>query len=127
MTLMGHAKEAASAIIASQFTKKEDSEIKKEIQIEKQPSEFIDMNESVTDSITYLYEQKYNFPWTSCSVTNDGPGGVYVVANAWKQPVAPIPMGQSIDIDLKVRGALKKLYLLCPPGEKADVRIYALK
>lgn len=127
MSLMKHAKDAASAIIANQSVRTEGVQIQKEINIEKPVGNLIDMNVSVTDQITELYEQKDEFPWTSCSVVNDGSGGVYVVANDWKQPVAPIPPRESLDIDLKARGALKRLYLLCPPGETATVRIYALK
>ena len=127
MSLIGHAKEVASVIIANQSVKKEGERIHKEINIEKPVGDLVDIRETITDVITELWEQKDDFPWTSCSVVNDGPGGVYVVANAWKQPVAPIPLGESIDIDLKMRGALKKLYLICPSGETATVRIYALK
>jgi len=118
----------ASSIIANQTVQTEAQEVHEEIQIEKPVGNLTDFRENITDQITMLYdEETHGLNWTSCTIVNDGPDGVYVVANEWRQPEAPIPKGQPIDIDLKSRGAIKRLYLLCPPGQTATVRIYALK
>ena len=103
-------------------------EIKKEIEIDKPVGEQTDMYESVTDQVKMLYDEaNHGLNWTSCSLVNDGPSGVYVAINNWRQPSAPISVGESINIDLKQRYAIKRIYLVCDAGETSTVRLYALK
>ncbi len=128
MGVRAHAIDLASSIIANQNVKTVGTEIKEEIDTQQPVGEVTDMREAVTDQVKMLYDEaEHGLNWTSCSLVNDGPGGIYVAVNVWEQPAAPIPIGESIDIDLKRRGAIKKIYLVCDTGETSTVRLYALK
>lgn len=65
--------------------------------------------------------------WTSCDVINKGPDPVYVDINDWKNPRSSLTIGQSMNVDLKKRGAIKKLYLKCDSGNTATVGIHYMK
>ena len=128
MNVKHHAIDLASSIIANQNIKTVGQEIKEEIDTQQPEGKQTDMYESVTDQVKMLYDEaEHGLNWTSCSLVNDGPDGVYVAVNEWEQPLAQIPIGESIDIDLKQRGAIKKIYLVCAAGETSTVRLYALK
>ena len=128
MSVGHHAIDLASSIIANQTVKTVGEEIKEEIDTQQPEGKQTDRYESVTDQVNMVYDEaNHGLNWTSCSLVNDGPGGVYVAVNEWEQPTAPIPIGESIDIDLKQRYAIKKIYLVCDAGETSTVRLYALK
>lgn len=102
------------------------TEIKDAIEMER-PSGFL-TNKSVlvTGSITELYLQTDNFPWSICDITNAGPNPVYIGINQWDSPEAPLPAGQSIHIDFKKRGSIKKIYLKCDAGNTTTVNLYPI-
>jgi len=128
LSVGAHAIDLASSIIANQNIKTVGQEIKEEIDTQQPEGKQTDRYESVTDQVNMVYDEaNHGLNWTSCSLVNDGPDGVYVAVNEWEQPLAPIPIGESIDIDLKQRYAIKKIYLVCAAGETSTVRLYALK
>jgi len=82
---------------------------------------------SVTEAISELYQQKEGFPWSSFDVVNNGPDPVYVSVNEWRQPEVSIPIGQSLSIDFKQKGAIKRVFLKCDNGDTASVGIHYIK
>ena len=101
-------------------------EINNSINMQIPKGEVTDENVDVTGAITELYQQKEGFPWTSFSMINHGPDGVYLSVNTWRQPESPVPFGQTVSIDLKKRGAIKRVYLKCDAGNTANVDIHAI-
>ena len=101
-------------------------EINNSINMQVPIGEVTDENVDVTGVITELYQQKEGFPWTSFSITNHGPDGVYLSVNTWRRPESPVPAGQTVSIDLKKRGAIKRVYLKCDAGDTANVDIHAI-
>jgi len=90
--------------------------------------EYVEENINVTDIVYSLIdEQAGGLNWTSFSLTNNGPGAVYMRINNGKQPVSPLPAGQSITIDFHKKGVINSLYLNCNIGETANVTIRAVK
>lgn len=101
------------------------SEIKQEIIEEKPVGEVTDDRIFVTDAITELYDYtRHGMPWTSVTVSNRGPGEVYVAVNHMRDPRAPLPTGESINIDFKKRHSIKRLFLQCPEGQNATVDMH---
>lgn len=83
---------------------------------------------TITDTITLLDEKRDGgLNWTSCDITNNGPAGVYLSVNTWNWAEAPLPSGQSINIDLKQRGAIKKMYFKTDTGTTANISLYIMK
>ena len=69
-----------------------------------------------------LYDEAANgLNWTSFDLSNNGPNDVYFSVNDWEWAEAPLPVGQTVNIDLKKRAAIKRVYLKCDNGETADV------
>ena len=103
-------------------------DIKTELQSTKPKGEVTDELVDVTSAVYDLYiEGPDGLAWTTCSIVNQGPNDVYVAVNVWKQPDAPLPTGESMNIDLGVRGAIKRIYMVCNAGETATVRLHAIK
>lgn len=101
-------------------------EINNSINMQIPKGEVTDENVDVTGAITELYQQKEGFPWTSFSITNNGPDDVYVSVNTWRQPESPIPVGQTMSVDLKQRSSIKRVYLKCDQGNTTNVDIHAI-
>ena len=119
---MRHVTEIASSIIANQSIETEAKWIHKEIKIT--PIETVDFRRTVTSQITMLYDEiSHGLNWTSCSITNDGPGEVFCVVNKWMQPEAALPVRGVKNIPCLIN----LLYLQCPPGQTATVIIDAIK
>ena len=103
-------------------------EIKEEIEREKPVGEIVsNLSINVTDAIIDLCQQKEGFPWSSFDLTNVGPSPVYFSVNHWDSPEAPLPAGQSINVDLKKRGAIKRVYLKCDQGLNTVVNLYVVR
>jgi hypothetical protein len=82
----------------------------------------------ITDTITLLDEKRDGgLNYTSVDLTNNGPAGVYFSVNTWNWAEAPLPAGQSINIDLKKRGAIKKMYFKTDTGTTATINLYIMK
>jgi hypothetical protein len=83
---------------------------------------------NVSDVVTELYEPSiHHFPWTSFDMDNNGPSPVYFCVNKWYSPQAPIAPGGSIHVNLKTRGAIKKVYLKCDKGLNTSVSFYIVR
>jgi len=103
-------------------------EIKEEIEREKPVGEIVsNLSVNVTDAIVDLCHQKEGFPWSSFDLTNVGPSPVYFSVNHWDSPEAPLPVGQSINVDLKKQGAIKRVYLKCDQGLNTVVSLYVVR
>lgn len=89
--------------------------------------EVMDLNVNVSDKITELYMATDGFPWTSFDMDNLGPDPVYMCVNKWISPEAAIAGGGTIHIDLKRRGAIKKIYLKCDQGKNANISFYIVR
>ena len=135
--IMEHAKQIAANIIAGQQTisappQPPDNEILNQIltEIQNQVPEgkVLNREEHITDAITMLYdEETQGLNWTSFDLSNNGPNPVYFSVNDWEWAEAPLPIGKTINIDLKKRGAIKRVYLKCNSGETADVGFIIMK
>lgn len=97
--------------------------------MEQAPSGEIMSNKSVavTDQIIDLYQQKDKFPMSICDITNVGPSPVYIGVNHWDYPEAPLPVGQSIHIDMKRKFSIKRIYLKCDTGLSTAVSLYFVR
>ena len=81
----------------------------------------------VDDTITLIdKKEEGGLNWHSCDCTNDGPSGVYIGINKWDSPEAPLPAGQSLNINMG-KGAIDKLYLKAETGGTATLRFYIIK
>jgi len=60
------------------------------------------------------------------AVTNNGPGRVWVNINAPKPKRAPLAKGECLEVDLR-KPVIKAVYLKCPEGETAAVRLWGLR
>lgn len=65
--------------------------------------------------------------WIACDITNQGPGVLYYDVNEWRNPAQPLQVGGSIRVDLKVKGAIKKLFFASNIGGTATASIDGLK
>ena len=102
--------------------------INKNIESQMPEGKVYNRKEYITSAITMLYDEATDgLNWTSFDLSNDGPNPVYFSVNDWEWAEAPLPVGQTINIDLKKRGAIKKLYLKCDTGETANVSFYIMK
>jgi hypothetical protein len=121
MNLMSYAKEVASVIIANQKVKPvEEVVVKSDDQV-------YNLRYNVTDVILEIYKKTDYLPWTSFDLTNNGPNPVYFCVNKWLSQEAPLPVGQSINVDLKRKNAINKIYLKCDRGLNANVYLYIRK
>ena len=104
------------------------SEINDNIERQLPVGEVTDEFVSVTDAIYEVWDEKENgLNWSSFTLSNNGPSPVYVCVNKWRQPLAPIAVGRSMSVDLKQRGAIKKIFLKCDAGGNANVTMHAIK
>ncbi len=105
------------------------TEIKNEIAIEKPVGEVSNLSVVVTDRITDLYSPnaEYGLPWSSFDFTNNGPDGVYLGVNQWDWPEAPLPVGQSLNIDFGQKGSIKRVFLKCDAGQTSNVSFHIIK
>lgn len=123
MGIMSYAKEMAASIIANQQVKSEPIEIK----LPEIVAQTYNLGYTVTDQFTEIYKQTDYLPWSSFDLTNNGPNPVYFCVNKWLSPEAPLPVGQTINVDFKRKGAISKVYLKCDKGETAKVSLYIMK
>ena len=108
------------------------TDIRADMQNKTPKGEVTDELITVTDQVYLLDgyaagETNKELNWTSCSITNTGPGNLYFAVNKWKQPDAPMTVGETQNIDLSARGAIKKIYLLSDTGSTTVASIRALK
>lgn len=104
------------------------SEINDNIERQLPSGEVTDELVNVTDAIYEVWDEKENgLNWSSFTLSNNGPSPVYVCVNKWRQPLAPIAVGRSMSVDLKQRGAIKKIFLKCDAGGNANVTMHAIK
>lgn len=81
---------------------------------------------NVTAQVTHLRKQDYpTMPWISMTVFNDGPNPVFIGV-PYRPVEAPLVMGEQLAINM-VERKIKKVLLVCGPGNVAAVRIYALR
>jgi len=82
----------------------------------------------ITDRV-YMYRCKREggLQYSSVDITNQGPNDVYLSVNNADWPEAPLPPGQSINIDFKNKAAIDKMYFRCNPGETAKLYLYIVK
>jgi hypothetical protein len=81
----------------------------------------------ITDTVTMLDERDDVLNYTSFDLTNNGPNPVFFSVNSKDWPEAPLPVGQSINVDFKSKGGIKKIYFRCNKGETANIYLYILK
>lgn len=82
----------------------------------------------VTDTVKMLYNEKTKgLNWSSFTITNIGNSPVYMAVNTWQKPESPIYPGENIDVDMKRRDAIKKIYLVCDKGKSSTVKIHAVR
>ena len=120
--IMNHAKQIAANIIANQQTISAppvppNNEILTQIltAIEDQVPEGKVYNRAytITDAITELYnEEPGDLNWTSFDLSNDGPNNVYFSVNDWEWAESPLTVSHVINVNLKKRGAIKRVYLI---------------
>lgn len=104
------------------------TDIKDEISSEKPVGQVFNRSYDVTEQITMIDQQReHAFPITSCDLTNVGPNPIYFSVNEWDWPEAPLPVNQSINLDLKRQGAIAKIYLKCDPGETSTAYMYIIR
>jgi len=135
--IMEHAKQIAANIIAGQQTISAPpvppdnevlNQILTEIQNQVPEGKVLNREEHITDAITMLYDEETDgLNWTSFDLSNNGPNDVFFSVNDWEWAEAPLPVGQTINIDLKKRAAIKRVYLKCDSGETADVGFIIMK
>jgi len=123
---LSHAKELAASIIANQTVKEEVQQEKEEIK-KNQIEQVYNLSYAITDDIFEVYKKTDYLPWQSFDLTNVGPNPVYFSVNKWLSPEAPLPVGQSINIDFKAKGGIRKVFLKCDRGETAKVLFYVVK
>jgi hypothetical protein len=108
------------------------TDIREDMQKKTPKGEVTDELITVTDQVYLLDglatgETTKELNWTSASITNTGPGNLYFAVNKWKQPDAPMTVGETQNIDLSARGAIKKIYLVSDAGSTTTASIRALK
>ena len=102
--------------------------INKNIETQMPEGKVYNRKEYITSAITMLYDEATDgLNWTSFDLSNNGPNDVYFSVNDWEWAEAPLPVGQTVNIDLKKRAAIKKVYLKCDTGETANVAFYIMK
>ena len=89
--------------------------------------ELRDLNVNVSEQIREVFRPAEGLPCTSFDMDNNGPDPVYFCVNRWINPQAPLNPGQSIHVDLKRQGAIKKIYLKCARGQNSNVSFFILK
>lgn len=89
--------------------------------------ELMDLNVVVSEQVKELYSPSNGFPCTSFDLDNHGPDPVFFCVNKWMSPQAPLNAGQSIHVDLKRQGGIKKVYLKCGKGQTSNVSLYILR
>jgi hypothetical protein len=83
---------------------------------------------TITDVITMLDEKRDGgLNYTNADIINNGPNPVYFSVNSSDWPEAPLPVGQTINVDFKNKGRIKKIYFRCNKGETANIYLYILK
>jgi len=83
---------------------------------------------TITDVVTLLDEKRDGgLNYTSVDITNAGPNSVFFSINSTDFPEAPLLVNQSINIDFKNKGRIKKMYFRCNRGETATVYLYIMK
>jgi len=103
-------------------------EVKQELVEQTPKGEVTDRVVEVGDSWVMVYDEKNNgLNWTAFDIFNYGEGAVYMAVNKIRVPEAPIRKGESLRIDAKRRGAIKKIYLKCSKGNTATVKFHVLK
>jgi hypothetical protein len=103
-------------------------EIRDEMRSKNPEGEVTDRLVNVTSTVQDVYDEALQgLFWTTCSAINSGPNNVYIAVNDWVQPEAPLPPGESMNIDFGKRGSIKKIWLKCDNGETAQVRLHAMK
>ena len=103
-------------------------EIKEELKQQVPQGVMSDKLAKVTDEVTVLYNEKEKgLNWSAFTIRNAGPDNVYLCVNKWRMPEAPLPEGETEHIDLGQKKAIKKVFLVCDPGETATVGIHYLK
>lgn len=96
---------------------------------ERLSGEIYNMNITVSGNTVYSFDKTDNgddINWASCVIVNVGPGKLYYSINRWIRPEASLAAGQNIPIDLKRRGAIRKLYFMTDAGTTATVSIHAV-
>lgn len=90
--------------------------------------EFFTRSLVVTDVVTLMDETTNDgLPWTSFDFTNNGPNPVYLSVNNTDMFQSSLPVGQTINVDMRQQGVIKRVYLRCDIGETANVRFYIVK
>jgi hypothetical protein len=83
---------------------------------------------TITSTVKMLWSRRQNgLQWTSFDLINQGPDPVYVSVNTSDFPEAPLGVGQTLNVDLKQRGAIDKVYLRCDAGKTANVDLWVVK
>ena len=104
------------------------TEIKDEMVSEKPLGLVFNRSYDVTDQLLMIDQQReHAFPITSFDLTNVGPNPIYFSVNEWDWPEAPLPVNQSININLKRQGAINKVYLKCDSGETSKATMYIVR
>lgn len=79
------------------------------------------------NAVEMVTEDRYRgLNWISCDITNIGPGVLYYDVNEWTNPEHPLQAGGSVSIDLRQKGAIKKLYFSTDAGVTTEVSIDGL-
>ena len=83
---------------------------------------------TVTSAVKMLWSRRREgLQWTSFDAVNRGPDPIYISVNSSDWPDAGLPVGQTLNVDLKQRGAIDKVYLRCDQGKTAIVDLWVVK
>ena len=82
---------------------------------------------SVTDTVQMITDDAYNgLNWMQVDLYNNGPSSVHYSINTKDRAATSLLPNESISIDLKQRGAIKKIYLFCDTGNTTTVSLHGL-
>lgn len=83
---------------------------------------------TITGAVKMLWSRRRGgLQWTSFDLVNRGPDPVFVSVNSSDWPDAGLPVGQTLNVDLKQRAAIDKVYLRCDQGKTATVDLWVIK
>ena len=96
--------------------------------IYEKPTQVFTRTYTITSTVKMLDNRSQDdLPWKSFDLTNNGPDPVYFSVNNKDWMEAPLPIGQTINIDLEQKDAIQKLYFKCDAGQTANIRLYIIK
>jgi len=105
-----------------------DTGISQTIQKQQKAGSLSTRSYTVNSAVKMLWNRREGgLQWTSVDFVNNGPDPVYISVNTSDFPLASLPVGQTLNVDLKQHGAIDKVYLRCDQGKTANVDLWVVK